>query len=97
MEFVSSPSAIAIMTPADLVSEVPGLPSAPKVLPALKRLLQDPNSSLADVVKLIRLDAAIAARVLQLSNSAYYNKGRPCQTIDTAVHRIGFDLVYELV
>jgi len=38
------------------------LPSAPKVLPRLKRLLQDGNSSMQEIALLIRLDAAIAAR-----------------------------------
>ena len=73
------------------------LPSAPKVLPRLKRLLQDGNSSLYEVVQLIRLDAAIAARVLQVGNSAYYNKGERCQAVEEAVSRVGYNQVYELV
>jgi len=85
------------LTPEQIVSEVKHLPSAPKVLPRLKRLLQDSNSSMREIVLLVRLDAAIAARVLQVSNSAYYNKGLRCHTVDEAVNRVGYDLVYELV
>ncbi len=80
-----------------MIREVPNLPSAPKVLPRLKRLLLDPNSSLGDVVALVRLDAPIAAHVLQISNSAYFNKGLRCADVEEAVNRVGYDLVYELV
>jgi len=37
-----------------------------------------------EIVMLIRLDTAIAARVLQVSNSPYYNQGLRCHTIDEA-------------
>lgn len=73
------------------------LPSAPRVLPKLKRLLSDTNSSLHDVVDLIRLDPGIAARVLQVGNSAYFSQGLRCYTVDEAVNRVGYDQVYELV
>lgn len=84
-------------TPEQIVRDVKHLPSAPKVLPRLKRLLRDGNSSMREVVQLIRLDAAIAARVLQVSNSTYYNKGLRCHTVEEAVNRVGYELVYELV
>lgn len=73
------------------------LPSAPRVLPKLKRLLSDGNSSLHEVVELVRLDPGIAARVLQVGNSAYFNQGLRCYTVDEAVHRVGYDQVYQLV
>lgn len=77
--------------------ELRHLPSAPKVLPRLKRLLTNCNSSMSDIVALIRLDPAISARVLQTANSAYYSKGARCFTIDEAVNRVGYTQVYELV
>jgi HD-like signal output (HDOD) protein len=73
------------------------LPSAPRVLPKLKRLLSDGNSSIHEVVTLIRLDPGIAARVLQMGNSAYFGQGARCYTLDDAISRVGFDQVYELV
>lgn len=86
------------LTPEDIVRDLQHLPSAPKVLPLLKRLLSDGNSSMADVVRLIRLDPGIAARVLRMGNSAYYNNhGARCYTVDEAVNRVGYDQVYELV
>src|ERR1044071_2951922 len=92
-----STSAGITLTPDDIVREVKNLPSAPRVLPRLKQLLRDGNSSTAEIVGLIRLDPGIAARVLQMGNSAYFSKGARCVTVDEAVYRVGYDEVYELV
>lgn len=88
---------ICAFTPDDIVRDVRHLPSAPKVLPRLKFLLCDANSEMKEIVALIRLDAGIVARVLQVANSAYYAKGERCHTIDEAVNRVGYAEVYELV
>jgi len=85
------------LTPDEVVRQLRHLPSAPRVLPRLKNLLVDPNSPMSEVVGLIRLDPGIAARVLQIGNSAYYSHGTRCYTVDEAVHRVGFDQVFELV
>jgi HD-like signal output (HDOD) protein len=50
-----------------------------------------------EIVGLIRLDAGIAARVLLVANSAYFSKGSRCLTVEEAVHRVGYDQVFELV
>jgi HD-like signal output (HDOD) protein len=86
-----------VLTPEDIVREVKHLPSAPKVLPRLKQLLCDGNSAMHEIVSLIRLDPGIAARVLQVANSAYFSKGVRCLTVDEAVNRVGYDQIYELV
>ncbi len=85
------------LSPDELVRVLRFLPSAPRVLPKLKSLLSDGNSSMVEVVSLIRLDPGIAARVLQIGNSAYYSQGLRCYTVDEAVNRVGYDQVYELV
>jgi len=88
---------ISALTPEDIVREVKHLPSAPKVLPRLKQLLSDGNSAMHEIVMLVRLDPGIAARVLQVANSAYFSKGVRCTTVDEAVNRVGYDQIYELV
>jgi HD-like signal output (HDOD) protein len=85
------------LSPEQIVQGAKNLPSAPKVLPQLKRLLVDSNSSMENIVKLIRLDASIAARVLQVGNSAYFSSGLHCQTVDEAVNRVGYALIYNVV
>lgn len=84
-------------TADELVRQLKHFPSAPRVLPRLKRLLSDTNSSMDEVVSFIRLDPGIAARVLQMGNSAYYGNGNHCFTIDEAVNRVGYGQIYELV
>lgn len=96
-EFPSVLSSENRLTPDEVVRQLRQLPSAPQVLPRLKKLLTDGNSSLFDVVALIRLDQGIASRVLQMGNSAYFSHGTRCYTVDEAVNRVGFDHVYELV
>ncbi len=91
-----SPFAPAL-TPDEVVRQLQCLPSAPRVLPRLKALLSDGNSSTREVVALVRLDPGIAARVLQIGNSAYYSQGARCYTVDEAVSRVGYNQIYELV
>ncbi|MDP1578930.1 MAG: HDOD domain-containing protein [Candidatus Didemnitutus sp.] len=84
-------------TPDEIVRQLHSLPSAPRVLPKLKRLLSDGNSTISEVVNLVRLDPGMAARVLQVGNSAYYSQGLRCYTVEEAVGRVGYDQIYELV
>ena len=93
----STMPSLSAFTPEDIVREVRHLPSAPKVLPRLKQLLTDGNSAMHEIVALIRLDPGIAARVLQVGNSAFFSKGVRCFTVEEAVQRVGYDEIYELV
>lgn len=92
-----APRVTSKRTADEIVRDLKHLPSAPKVLPRLKALLIDPNSAMDEIVMLIRLDPGIAARVLQVGNSMYYSQGVRCFTVNEAVHRVGYDQVYELV
>jgi HD-like signal output (HDOD) protein len=67
------------------------------VLPRLQRLLTNPNSGLFKIIELVRLDPALTARVIQVSNSAWFGRGASCQTIEEAVNRVGFQQIYRLV
>jgi len=68
-----------------------------QMLARLQLLLSDPDSGLDDIADLIRLDAALASRVVQISNSAWFGGSTPCRTILDAVGRVGFKEVYHLV
>lgn len=96
MVLISQTSAPAL-TVDDLVRGLEHLPSAPRVLPRLKQLLRDGNSSMHEVVEMVRLDPGIAARVLQFGNSTYFSRGLRCYTVEEAVNRVGYEQIYELV
>ncbi len=84
-------------TIVDLINGVTRLPAAPRVLPKLQGLLRDPNSTLDDITKLLKLDAGLAAQILRLSNSAYYGVKTKFSVLDLAINRIGFNEVFKLV
>lgn len=73
------------------------LPPMAQVLARLQRLLSDANSGLDDVAQLLRLDAALTTRVIQISNSVWFRRGSPCRTIEEAMNRVGFREVYHVV
>jgi HD-like signal output (HDOD) protein len=80
-----------------LISAMRQLPPTARVLARLQKLLADPNSGLDDVAEIIRLDASLTTRVIQISNSVWFGRGIPCRTIEDAVNRVGFREIYRLV
>ena len=91
------PRSPGLPTPGQLVSELHQLPPIARVLARLQRLLSDPVSSLDGVADLIRLDAALTTRVIQIGNSVWFGRGEPGHTIEDAVSRVGFREIYRLV
>ena len=71
----ASNSPRACSTPDELVSQLRTLPPVPKVLMRLQPMLADLNTSVDDLASVIRLERALAARVLQVSNSVYVGLG----------------------
>lgn len=80
-----------------LVTALKPFPPAVHVLAQLQHLLADANSGMDDIAQLIRLDPALTARVIKISNSAWFKRGLPLDTIEEAVNRVGFREVYRLV
>lgn len=73
------------------------LPAAPQILMGICELLQDINTDLDQVATEIRKDAALAARVIRISNSVVYGGGGSVGSVDEAVSRVGFSEVVRLV
>lgn len=72
------------------------LPVAPRILAQLGHLLLDPNSDMSEITDLLKRDAALTARIIRISNSAFYNAGHPYASIEEALARVGFTEVYRL-
>jgi HD-like signal output (HDOD) protein len=85
------------LTPDALAASQSEIPPVAHVLANLLRLLGDPDSALEDIAELIRLDPALATRVIQVSNSAWFGRTASCETIVEAVNRIGFREAYHVV
>src|SRR5580693_8990376 len=70
------------------------LPSFPEIAVRVRRVLSDPKSSTAQVVRVVGSEPALAARLLRISNSASLNRsGRPITELRTAINRIGYNMV----
>jgi HD-like signal output (HDOD) protein len=70
------------------------LPSFPDVAQRVRRALQDADVSAEKIVRIIGAEPALAARVLQLANSAAINPGgRKITDLRVAIARIGLNLV----
>ena len=79
-----------------LLHVVKQLPAAPRIMSQLGHLLLDPNSEMSEVTELLRRDTALTARIIRISNSAFYNAGQPYGTLDEALARVGYMEVYRL-
>lgn len=79
------------------INRVGALPAAPRQYMALTRLLRDPDASAARIAEVVAQDPTVAARVLRLSNSAYYSGGREINDLRTAVTRLGQNALRQLV
>jgi HD-like signal output (HDOD) protein len=74
------------------------LPPPSPVLAVLLGRIEDPRHSLRDLTEVIRMDPALSAAVLQVSNSVMYARpGSSVSTIDEAVMRIGENDVVRIV
>jgi HD-like signal output (HDOD) protein len=82
---------------ASIVGSVKDLPVLPRTFMALREKLADPNASVKEVVKLVEQDISIAAKILQLVNSAFFGLPREISTMNTAVSYLGIDMLQNLV
>lgn len=88
---------IATPVPREMLLHVAkALPAAPRILAELGHLLLDPNTDMGEVTALLRRDTALTARIIRISNSAFYNAGQPYASLEEALARVGYIEVYRL-
>jgi HD-like signal output (HDOD) protein len=73
-----------------IVGRLRSLPTPPKIYLALQNIVKDECVSLAEVAALVTSDAALAARVLQIVNSAFFRLAKRISSIEHAVSYLGF-------
>lgn len=81
----------------DIVSQTKDLLPNPQILHRLSAILGNDDVSAADVVKLVKVDPGLSAKVISVSNGAFYGFSDPCSALDDAINRIGFQELYKLV
>jgi putative nucleotidyltransferase with HDIG domain len=71
-------------------------PVLPSVAVELMKLTRQPHVQLGAVRQLLERDSMLAARVLQLAQSALYSRGTPIRSLDEAISRLGLRTLEEL-
>src|ERR1700729_214974 len=70
------------------------LPSFPDIALRVRRVLSDENVSQDMVVRVVGSEPALAARLMQIANSAAINfTGKPINELRTAINRMGHNMV----
>ncbi len=80
-----------------IIEKVKDLPTLPTVYSALCDVIEDPNSTVADVARVISLDQASVIRILRVANSAFFGFSGCVDSISRAILILGFNEVRNLV
>lgn len=81
---------------AELVNGVGGLITLPDVFIRINRLIEDPESTLDDIVRVASQDPSFTVRLLQVANSPFYGFSSSVETVARAVTLIGTGQVRNL-
>ncbi|MDR2861974.1 MAG: HDOD domain-containing protein [Syntrophobacterales bacterium] len=72
------------------------LPTLPQILAKLVAACQDENGSIQDMAKIIRTDASMVAKILNVANSSFFRSSEKIVQIDQALSRMGRDTIKNL-
>ena len=73
------------------------LPTMPVVASRVMQLIEGEKTTAEELAKVVASDPAVAARVLKISNSAFYGCQRQIQTLSSAIVILGFNTLKSLV
>jgi len=85
----------AIVT--DMERDALDLPTLPDIALKILEVVDDEESDVADIAKLLRLDPALSARLLRIANSALYRGSVPIEHLVSGIARLGSKAVRNLV
>ncbi|MCW9049202.1 MAG: HDOD domain-containing protein [Deltaproteobacteria bacterium] len=80
-----------------VVSSIRDLPPMPAIAIKVLELLGDPNVNYDKLAEVISADPAVSARLLKVSNSAFYSMKREIKTLDHAIAIVGERTLRSLV
>lgn len=87
---------VALDSAKELLADIEKIPTLPAVPMKILGLVDDPNSSVKELQRFISMDQSLTARILKISNSAYYGFSRQISTVSQAVVILGFSAVKSL-
>jgi HD-like signal output (HDOD) protein len=85
------------LTPEDLVSRTADLVSLRDIFIRLKTVVDDPESSMADVAQVVASDPALTARLLKIAISPFFGFPARITTVAQAASLLGTQQIHDLV
>jgi len=80
-----------------LIGSLANLPKPPRIYTELTALIARPDTSAADVSRLLEQDVSSTTEVLKLVNSSFFGLATDVSSIDRAVALLGLDVIQALV
>ncbi|MBI3772700.1 MAG: HDOD domain-containing protein [Gammaproteobacteria bacterium] len=73
------------------------LPTLPEVAMKVREVVQNPESTAAQISVILGSDPVLSARLLQIANSAMYRPAKPIENLQNAIARLGNTVVRNLI
>ncbi len=80
-----------------IIKKIDSLKPIPQVAHKIMSIVEDPESSLPDLSKVIEYDSAVTANLLKVANSAYFGRPGKFNSVHQAIVYLGMDHVVDLV
>jgi HD-like signal output (HDOD) protein len=80
-----------------ILNSIKDLPPMPKIIQKAREVMANPKSGFKEIAEVIETDQAIAAKVLQVSNSAYYGLSGMVSSIHQASVVLGHKTLEQLI
>src|SRR4051812_4145269 len=81
----------------ETICAIERLPSMPEIYTELVQAVADPSTNLRDLAKIVERDVALGAKLLQLSNSAFFGLRGEVSSIGDAISFLGLETLRYLV
>jgi putative nucleotidyltransferase with HDIG domain len=82
---------------SELLAKLHDIPTLPMVAMKVNELINDPNSSSADIAEVLKKDQVLVAKILRLVNSSYYAIPGGVADVQRALAFLGFNTLAQLV
>jgi HD-like signal output (HDOD) protein len=80
-----------------MVGEKGNIPPLPDILLRLESKIEDPKSNISDIAILIETEPILSGRMIQLSNSVFFNRGgNKVENLSQAIIRLGLKMILDL-
>ncbi len=82
----------------NLIEKRGDLPAFPDIIIKLQKVLDNPDTNISDIAKLIEMDPILSGNILRVANSALYrSRYQDIYTLRMAVNKLGLEKIRQLV